>query len=179
MANKTTKQNDSAPVDETPAPLTAELQRALDDNTALQAKLDEVLTKLSVFEADNAKMDECWRKSREHNGMLRSELGAAKATIATLTHERNEALDNVDRLMEVRHTAPVPRGLIGVTTDRVENLPTIDQFPAHATMIQPGVAPGVPESQDQRDVREHIERKRLGGYAAGNVVGDEGTKPQE
>lgn len=84
-------------------------------------------------------------------------LQAANDHIAWLTTDNNTLRND---LSGRQRTAPVPPGLIGVTTDKVENLPTIDQLPAHPTMVQPGLAPGIPEDQNARDVREHLERKQ-------------------
>lgn len=129
--------------------------RALDaDNAMLQARLGETLDTIALMQ-NQAVVD--------------------GNTIATLTRERNEAQDNVDNLLRVRHVAPVPEGLIGVTTARVENLPTIDQMPQHATM-DPAPEPGLPESPDQRDVRKHLENKNRLALARGAI---EGTKLQE
>ena len=116
-------------------------------------------------------------KLRDDNAMLQRGLEEANAVIANLTQQNKDLTAIVSELHQQHNVAPVPAGLIGVTTARVDNLPSLEQLPAHPTMLPPA-EPGEPETPDQRDVRLHIERKR----AARAVVTDaavEGTEPQE
>lgn len=150
--------------------------------TANADDMDSLKQKLETANEHIKHLEHCKDDADRAVVRLRDELDVANASIATLTRDLNEARDTIVRLRQARATAPVPEGLIGVTTAKVDNLPSIDQLPAHATM-EPGLAPGVPESQDQRDVREHLERKAaaidLDGPFASGGDGDEGTKPQE
>lgn len=138
----------------------AALGRAATDVTHGADDMDSLKQKLAVFEADNA--------------TLQRGLDEANAAIANLTNDLMATREALAAMSRVRALAPVPAGLIGVTTAQVDNLPSLEQLPAHPTMVPPA-APGEPETPDQRDVRLHIERKR----AARAVVTDEGTKPQE
>lgn len=105
--------------------------------------MDSLKQKLSVFEADNA--------------MLQRGLDEANAVIATLTQENKDLVELVRGLQRMVSVAPIPEGLIGVTTSKVESLPSIEQFPSHPPLFPAKL--GEIESPDQRDVREHLERK--------------------
>lgn len=109
------------------------------------------------------------QRALDDNAMLQRALEEANAVIANLTYERNAFRNDLEALRRTRAVAPVPDGLIGVTTSKVDNLPSIEQMPSHPPLFP--AKPGEIETPDQRDVREHLERKRAlkdkGGQAAG------------
>jgi len=62
----------------------------------------EIRDALLSTSADAAKTDECWRRSREHNDMLRRELNATKAAVRGM----REALEKIQGYCERRMSPP-------------------------------------------------------------------------